>query len=130
MRSFDAVFSPLDSKGEPMRCWHTATGQVDPEVAEYWKRYDISLILAENWDKLKEPLAGKIHIAMGDLDTFYLEGATFRLADRLKELGSDAQIEIVPGASHSLPPAVIQKMRKKMMEIYLKNYNSDGSKKS
>ena len=130
MRSFDAVFSPLDPKGEPMRCWHTATGQVDPAVAEYWKRYDISLILSENWDKLKEPLAGKIHIAMGDLDSFYLEGATFKLADRLKELGSDAQIEIVPGASHSLPPTVLQKMRKKMMEIYLKNYNSDGSKKS
>lgn len=129
MRSFDAVFSPLDPSGQPRRCWDTKTGKVDPEVADYWKRYDISLIIAENWPKLKGSLAGKVHIAMGDLDTFYLEGATFKLAERLKELGSDAKIEIVPGASHNLPPATFQQMAKWRAEAFEKNFNVDGTRK-
>ena len=130
MRSFDAVFSPLNEKGEPKRCWDTSSGMVDPSVADYWKRYDISLILSENWDKLRGPLAGKIHIAMGELDTFYLEGATHRLADRLKELGSDAKIQFIPEAGHGLPPDVMQRMRQSMHQLFLKNYNPDGTKKA
>lgn len=130
MRSFDAVFSPLDEKGEPKRCWDTQTGVVDPAVADYWKQYDISLILSQNWEKLRDPLAGKIHIAMGELDTFYLEGATHRLADRLKELGSDAKVQFIPEAGHGLPPDVMQRMRQSMHQLFLKHYNADGTKKS
>lgn len=130
MRSFDAVFSPLDEEGFPKRCWDTKTGLVDPAVADYWKRYDISLILSQNWESLREKLSGKIHIAMGELDTFYLEGATHRMADRLKELGSDAKIEFVPGASHGLPSSIMQRMRQSMQLMFLKNYNADGTKKS
>jgi S-formylglutathione hydrolase FrmB len=127
MRSFDAVFSPLDANGQPERCWDPATGVVRPEVASYWKYYDISSILAENWPKLRESLAGKIHVAMGELDTFYLEGASHRLAERLKELGSDAQFDFIPDASHSLPGTVFQKNRKTMTDMYLKKYNPDGT---
>jgi S-formylglutathione hydrolase FrmB len=127
MRSFDAVFSPLDAQGRPERCWDPATGVVRAEVVNYWKYYDISLILAENWPKLRESLTGKIHVAMGELDTFYLEGASHRLAERLKELGSDAQFEFIPGASHNLPGSVFQKNRQTMAQKFLKKYNADGS---
>lgn len=129
MRSFDAVFSPLDSKGQPRRCWDPATGMVDPEVADYWKKYDIGIIVSENWDKLREQLSGKLHIAMGDQDTFYLEGATFKLAQRLKELGSDAEIEIVSGAGHNLPPDVFQKHKQKRIAAFLKYFDKGGSPK-
>jgi hypothetical protein len=37
---------------------------------------------------------------MGDLDTFYLEGATIRLKESLARLGSDAVVEIHPGKDH------------------------------
>ena len=127
MRSFDAVFSPLDAQGQPERCWDPVTGVVRAEIANYWKYYDISLILAENWPKLRESLAGKIHVAMGELDTFYLEGASHRLAERLKELGSDAQFEFIPGASHNLPGSVFQKNRQIMAQKFFKKYNADGT---
>ncbi len=37
---------------------------------------------------------------MGELDSFYLEGATRLLGERLEALGSDAVVEIFPGRDH------------------------------
>lgn len=130
MRSFDAVFSPKDERGEPKRAWDPITGQVNNEIISYWKKYDISMKIEDNWDQLKPLLAGKIHVAMGDLDTFYLEGATVKMAERLKILGSDAKIEMVPGAGHGLPPNVMKKMRDAMKAKFLENYTPDGNPKS
>jgi S-formylglutathione hydrolase FrmB len=121
MRSFDAVFSPLDESGQPKRCWDPVTGVVDTEVAEYWRRYDISRILQERWEELKGPLAGKIHIVMGDKDTFYLEGATRLLAERLSELGSDAVVEFIPEAGHSLPASAMEQLRQSMRDKFLQS---------
>ena len=100
IRSFDAVFSPLGEDGLPAYCWDRETGKVNPEVVEYWKRYDISLILQQNWNTLGPKLKSKLHVYMGDSDTFYLEGATIKLGERMKELGSDAVIEIFAGKDH------------------------------
>ena len=124
MRSFDAVFSPLDELGQPRRCWHPETGRIDPEVAEAWRRYDISWQLEQNWDRLREPLHGKIHIVMGELDT--LSGRHPALAERLQELGSDAQIEFIAGAGHNLPPTALEKLRQARIELFLAKYTTTG----
>lgn len=108
LRSFEAVFSPLDADGEPRRMWNRATGQVDPEVAQAWQAYDINLILQRNWPTLGPKLRGKLHIYMGDSDTFYLEGATIKLKETLERLESDAIVTIDPGVDHR-PPARWQK---------------------
>jgi pimeloyl-ACP methyl ester carboxylesterase len=129
MRSFDAVFSPLGQDGTPERCWDPATGQVNPRIAEYWRQYDISLLLAERWEHLKDSLAGKIHIIMGDKDTFYLEGATHLLAQRLNDLNSDASVQFIPDAGHSLPASAFQQLRQRMNEKFLAVYNINGIKK-
>lgn len=100
LRSFEAVFSPLDSAGSPARCWDRGSGLVNPEIVEAWKQFDISLVLKENWDVLHKPLQGKLHIFMGTKDTFYLNRATELLAERLRGLGSDAQIEFFEGRNH------------------------------
>jgi hypothetical protein len=95
--SFDAVFSRRGRDGEPMRLWDPKTGKIDRRVANDWKRYDIGLILRSNWAKLAPKLKGKLHVYMGNEDTFYLEAATKLLQADLKALGSDAKIEIFPG---------------------------------
>ena len=100
LRSFDWVFSPSGPDGSPRRLYDPATGQVDPGVAQAWKRYDIRHILKSNWTTVGPKLSGKISVIVGEVDTFYLEGAVRRLAETLDRLGSDAVIEIVPGASH------------------------------
>jgi acetyl esterase/lipase len=120
LRSFEAVFSPLDADGLPRRLWDRASGQIDPEVAKAWQAYDIRLKIERNWQALAPKLRGKLHITTGGLDTFYLEGAVERLADSLRQLGSDAQITFVPGADHTtvLTPDYFRQARQQMSAAY------------
>ncbi len=124
LRSFEAVFSPLGADGEPRRMYDRLTGQVDPQVAKAWEAYDIRLKLARNWAQLGPKLAGKLHIVAGEVDTFYLEGATKLLAATLIELGSDAQVEVIAGADHSsfMTSEFRARLRREMGEQYLKHH--------
>lgn len=118
--SFDWVFGPRGPDGRPLRLYDPETGLIDPEVAEAWKRYDIRLILENNWETLGPKLAGKIHIIVGDLDTFYLDGAVKSLKESLERLGSDAQIEIIPGADHGsiATRAVRRQVDEQLMQLF------------
>ena len=99
--SFEAVFSERDSQGYPKKLWDRKTGVIDSDTAESWKKYDIRLLVENNKDALFGKLKGKIHVYMGDKDTFYLEGATRLLGDTLKKLGSDATVVLFAGKDHS-----------------------------
>jgi S-formylglutathione hydrolase FrmB len=99
--SFEAVFSERDSQGNPKKLWDRKTGVIDNATAESWKKYDIRLLIENNKDALFGKLKGKIHVYMGDKDTFYLEGATRLLGDTLKKLGSDATVVLFAGKDHS-----------------------------
>lgn len=58
---------------------------------------------------------------MGDLDTFYLEGATRLLAESLKKLDSDAVVEMHAGHDHGslLTPQLMGRLRAEMVAKYL-----------
>lgn len=99
--SFEAVFSPKAVNGLPKKLWNRDNGQIDLETSKAWEAYDIRLQLEKNWPNLANQLVGKIHVYMGDKDTFYLEGATQLLQQSLKKLGSDAVVELFPGKDHS-----------------------------
>jgi hypothetical protein len=110
LRSFEWVFSRRGADGLPEPLYDRQTGEVNPAVADSWKRYDIRLILESNWPSLGSKLAGKIHVFMGDKDTFFLEGATKLLQESQTKLGSDAVIEIVPNRNHmSIASAALRK---------------------
>ena len=93
------------------------------EIVEAWKQFDISLILMENWETLKQPLAGKIHVLMGTEDTFYLTRAAELLAERMRGLGSDARIEFLQGRDHFnlLDPATRNRIHDEMAERFLRS---------
>src|SRR6185369_642695 len=118
LRSFEAVFSPLDSDGLPRKLWDRKTGRIDPQVAKAWEKYDIRLVVQRNWPALGPKLQGKLHIYTGGLDTFYLEGAVEKLAPVLKELGSDAEVVVVPGKGHGglRTPELVRQFRKQMTD--------------
>lgn len=127
LRSFEAVFSPLDDDGEPRRLWNRATGGVDPLVAKAWEKYDIRLKLEREWPKLGPKLTGKLHVTTGSLDTFYLEGAVVMLAEALEKLGSDAQITVVANKDHGnlLTEDLFRTMRGQMVEQFLRFHADD-----
>jgi S-formylglutathione hydrolase FrmB len=121
--SFEAVFSPLTAEKAPAQLWNRKTGEIDLRTADAWKKYDIGLILRENWAKLGPELAGKLHIVMGDKDTFYLEGATRLVQSALKEMGSDADVQIVAGRDHSdiLDRALAARIDRQIRETLIRN---------
>lgn len=114
--SFEAVFSPRGSDGRPVPLFDRATGKVDPAVAKAWEPYDIRLKLEREWKQIGPKLAGKVHVYAGEEDNFYLEGAARLLKASLKELGSDAVVEIVPGMPHTLHGAGQAKMIERMKQ--------------
>jgi hypothetical protein len=118
LHSFEAVFSPLGPDGRPRPLWDRRTGAVDPETAHAWERYDIRLVLERHWDRLGPRLKGKLHVVVGDLDTFYLEGAVKLLRASLQQLGSDAVVDVIPGRDHStvLDPRLAERIDREMHE--------------
>jgi hypothetical protein len=98
--SFNAVFSPRGEDARPMPLFDAKTGVIDRAVAEAWKRYDIGLVLRENWATLGPKLKGKLRVFVGTQDTYRLEGACRLLAQDLEQLGSDAKVVFAEGRDH------------------------------
>ncbi len=101
MASFEWVFSPRGADGRPMQLFDRDTGVVDPRVLAYWRdHYDIAHKLQAQWSTLKPDLDGKIHVIVGDADTFYLDGAAHRLKTVLDGLGAKSEVRFIPGRTH------------------------------
>ncbi len=81
---WQAVYSPVGADGYPAPIWDKQTGEIDPEVAEHWKKYDLRLVLEENWASLGRQLEGKIHIYCGDMDNYYLNNAVYLMEEFLE----------------------------------------------
>jgi dienelactone hydrolase len=111
-----------------VRAWNRQTGVVDTRVTESWKRYDIAHLLESEWATRGPKLKGKLHVIMGDEDTFYLEGATRRLQQALARVESDAVVELVPGKDHGslLSSELLQRMRNEMVAAYLARHTAEG----
>lgn len=86
---WEATYSPLDKDGYPKRLWDKYTGEIDKEVAEYWREnYDLRYILERDWEKLGPKLQGKIHIYCGDMDNYYLNNAVYLMEEFLSKTKS------------------------------------------
>jgi hypothetical protein len=121
--SFEAVFSPRGADGSPRKLWNRDTGAVDPVTAQAWRKYDIGLTLRTHWPELEPKLRGKIHVYMGETDTFYLDGAVRLLQKDMKALNADAVIEMVPGDHGSMmTPALRKRIDSEMAAQFLAHY--------
>jgi hypothetical protein len=82
---WEATYSPQGPDGYPRRLWDKRTGDIDHEVAEYWREnYDLSHILGRDWNSgLGEKLEGKLFIYVGDMDNYYLNNAVYLTEDFL-----------------------------------------------
>lgn len=82
---WEAVYSPQGEDGYPMRLWDKYSGEINKEVAEYWRmNYDLRSILEENWDYYGAKLEGKIRIYCGDMDNYYLNNAVYLMEEFLE----------------------------------------------
>ena len=88
---WEATYSPVGSDGYPKRLWNKTTGVIDKSVAEQWKKYDLLNILRTNWSTLGPKVADKLHLYVGDMDSYYLNDAVEQLNEFLTR-GEQSQV--------------------------------------
>ncbi len=99
--SFEEVFSPRGSDGKAEPLFDRRTGDINPAVAQYWElHWDIDRRMRDRWPQDRALLRGKVHVFVGDDDTFHLDGPVHRMRDELNQLHADAHITFVPAADH------------------------------
>jgi hypothetical protein len=91
---WEALFSPVGCDGYAAPIWDRVSGEIDHEVAEYWKEnWDLTHHLVNNWSAIGHSLVGKLHVAVGDMDSYYLNNAT-----ELMEQASESLTDPAPEA--------------------------------
>ncbi|XFE76747.1 hypothetical protein V8V91_12240 [Algoriphagus halophilus] len=83
---WQAVYSPVGEDGYPKPIWDKKSGEIDPQVAEYWKEnYDLRYIMERDWETLGPKLEGKVNIYCGDMDNYYLNNAVYLTEEFLEQ---------------------------------------------
>ena len=92
---WEATYGPTAPDGYPAELWDLRTGTIDHAVAEFFKTHDYDLrdFLERNWATLGSKLRGQIHVFVGDMDTFYLNLAVYRLEEFLARARPPADAE-------------------------------------
>ena len=83
--AWNAVFAPVADDGYPAPLWDPLTGEIDHEVARKARdAYDLRHIVETNWATLGPKLVGKLHVYVGRMDNYYLEGGVYRFEEFLE----------------------------------------------
>ena len=82
---WSATFGPLGDDGYFKPVFDKRTGAIDHSVAAYWREhYDLLVYLQRNWATVGPKLVDKLHIYVGDADTYFLDRATRELESWMK----------------------------------------------
>lgn len=101
--SWQAVFGPRDpATGTPAALYNPITGEIDHEVAERFKRYDIGELLRTDPAKYAPILRQRVRLIVGATDSYYLNEAVTLLKNDLDRLSppkdtDTGYIKVLPG---------------------------------
>ncbi len=96
--AWNAVYGPRGGDARPVPLWDPESGAIDTEVAAYWQRYDLRLVLERAWDTLAPKLRGRLNVWVGEMDDYFLEGAVHRL-DAFLQARPSIEARIAYGAN-------------------------------
>ena len=87
LEAWEAVYGPVGEDGYPVPLWDKSTGVINHTVANYMRDhgYDLRYYAEQNWSKIGTALVGKLHFYCGDMDTFYLNLATYLFEEFAKQ---------------------------------------------
>jgi hypothetical protein len=103
----DATWGPQGANGYPAAKWDPITGEIDHAVADTFRRYDISVYLAENWKSMEPQLrGGRLKFFVTEQDNYYTNLAVHQFQQRLSTLepASDAEFTYYPLGRHCSTP--------------------------
>lgn len=82
---WSAVFGPVGEDGYFKPLFDKETGEIDPDVALYWREnYDLRYILERDWAVLGPKLVGKLHTGVGLMDNFFLDFGVYHMEEFLE----------------------------------------------
>jgi len=128
-----AVYGPVGSDGYPQPLYDLLTGTINHQVADYMREhgYDLTYYLKENWPKIGNELRGKIHVYVGDMDTFYLNLAVYGMQEQLDgEKNPPAEAAFVygrPMEPHGWQPMSNADLLRTMAK-YIEEHSPGGAK--
>jgi hypothetical protein len=77
---WQAAWAPVGADGYPQPLWDKQTGVIDRRVAEAMRAngYDLREYVERNWSTIGPRLVGKLHVAVGDMDNYFLNLGVYR----------------------------------------------------
>ena len=85
--AWEAMFSPRDpATGRPRPMFDARSGAIDRAVVEAWSRFDIARLVTGDWERFGPILRGRVRLACGAQDSFYLNRAVERLREKAAQL--------------------------------------------
>lgn len=102
VRSWEATFSPKTAEGDIAQLFDRGSGNINPETADKWKRYDISRIILNDPEKYGPIVTKKVHIFVSTDDPYGLNKSIELFNDELKKLNMEADINYYEGLGHNV----------------------------
>ena len=119
--AWNATFAPVAEDGYPKPLWNPLTGAIHHDVAEWAReRYDLRYILERDWATLGPKLAGKLHVYVGRMDNYYLEGGVYRLEQFLEQTTNppaNAEFLYGPRGGHGWSPFSTRELYERMAAV-------------
>lgn len=84
--AWNAVYAPRNFDGSPAALWNKDTGAINQDAMMEATKHDLRKFIESNWDRLGKSLQGKIHVWVGEEDTYFLDGAVRLLEASLSKL--------------------------------------------
>ncbi len=100
--AWNAAYGPRAADGRPAPLWDPKTGKINRDLVEHWKRYDLRMVLEQNWKTLGPKLRGKLTIWVGEADDYFLNNAVHLLDSFLSRADPPYEGRIIygPGKGH------------------------------
>ncbi len=102
VRTWEASFSPRNQDGSIGLLFDRSTGQIDPAVANIWRKYDVSQMISSDPVKYQELLQGKLHIFVARDDPYGLAKSVELIEEVLEVNKIAADIQFFTGLGHNV----------------------------
>ncbi len=128
---WSAVHGPVGDDGYFKPLFNKRTGEIDPDVAQYWKQnYDLRYYLENNWATIGSKLVGKLHIICGHMDNYYLNVGVYHMEaflDSTRDPYFAGSITYGARGSHGWRPYTRPQLLQIMSEHITKNAPADAN---
>ena len=118
--AWNATYSPRGTDGKPVPLWDAKTGKINHETAKAWQKYDLRLVIEQNWENLAPKLNGKMHIWVGEADDYFLNNGVHLFDDFISKAEPKFNGSIIYSRTgrHGWMPKTNAEIMKEMMQRF------------